>query len=72
MQLSLGVESVEVILESEGSVRTRGYPVLACNVSAIVQLFEWTGDVSCVPSVLWRSGKRMISEMGRLSTKGGG
>ena len=48
MQLSLGVESVEVILESEGSQRSRGYPVLACNVTALVQVFEWTGDVSII------------------------
>ena len=64
MQLSLSVESVEVILESEGSVRTRGYPVLACNVSAIVQLFEWTGDVSLVMGA--RGEEWKISEMGEI------
>ena len=48
MQLSLGVECVEVILESEGTQRSRGYPVLACNVTALVQVSEWTGDVSII------------------------
>ena len=48
MQLSLGVECVEVILESEGTQRSRGYPVLACNVTALVQVYEWTGDVSII------------------------
>ena len=46
MQLSLGVESVEVILESESTQSSRGYPVLAFNINAVAQVFEWTGDVS--------------------------
>ena len=45
-QLSMTIESVEVILESEGTARTRGYPILAVNVSADTQVYEWTGDVS--------------------------
>lgn len=46
VQLCLVVQSVEVILENEGSQSTRGYPVLAYNVTAIVKVLEWTGDVS--------------------------
>ena len=52
IQLSVCVESVEVILESEATTRTRSYPILAFNVSVLAQVFEWTGDVSTVQYTL--------------------
>ena len=39
------MESVEIILESESTHRSKGHPVLAVNSNAVVQVFEWTGEV---------------------------
>ena len=44
--MSVNIESVEVILQSESTSRSPGIPVLALNVMSVIQLFEWTGDVS--------------------------
>ncbi len=46
LQLTLTVESVKIILESEATSTTPSFPVLALNCSAVVQIFEWTGEVS--------------------------
>ena len=45
-QLTVNVESVEVYLESERVDTAPGHPVLALTVTAALQLYEWSGDVS--------------------------
>ena len=45
--MTVNIESVEIILESETTSRSPGIPVLALNAMSVVQMFEWTGDVSC-------------------------
>ena len=44
--MTINIESVEIILESETTSRSAGIPVLAVNVMSVIQMFEWTGDVS--------------------------
>lgn len=44
--MTVNIESVEIILESETTSRSPGIPVLALNVMSVIQMFEWTGDVS--------------------------
>ncbi len=46
VQMTVSVQSVEVYLESESVDNSPGHPVLALTVSAVLQLFEWTGEVS--------------------------
>ena len=45
-QMTINIESVEIILESETTSRSPGIPVLALNIMSVIQMFEWTGDVS--------------------------
>lgn len=45
------MESVEIILESESTHRSKGHPVLSVNSNAVVQVFEWTGEV-CLESIV--------------------
>ena len=54
-----------MILESERSARSRGYPVLACNVSVLAQVFEWTGDVSMCCEGGREGGREGVTEGGR-------
>ena len=44
--MTVNIESVEIILESESTSRSPGIPVLALNAMSVIQIFEWTGDVS--------------------------
>jgi hypothetical protein len=58
IQLTLNVESVEIILEDEGTSKSSARPVLALNSTAVFQLFEWTGQVRIMfpsPSLLFFS-----------------
>ena len=47
-QMTVTIESVEIYLESEGADVTPGHPVLTLTITAALQLFEWTGNVSLV------------------------
>ena len=47
LQLTLTFQSVEIILESESTLKSRGHPVLAINGRMALQLSEWSGEV-CV------------------------
>ena len=44
--MTVNIESIEIILESESTSRSPGIPVLALNAMSVIQIFEWTGDVS--------------------------
>lgn len=44
--MTVNIESIEIILESECTSRSPGIPVLALNAVCVIQMFEWTGDVS--------------------------
>ena len=44
--MTMNIESVEIILESESTSKSPGIPVLALNAMCVIQVFEWTGDVS--------------------------
>ncbi len=46
--MTVNIESIEIILESESTSRSSGIPVLALNAMSVIQMFEWTGDVSIV------------------------
>ena len=46
--MTVNVESVEIILKSETTSRSPGIPVLAVNAMSVIQMFEWTGDVSLI------------------------
>ena len=45
-QLTLNVESVEIILEDDATSKSPARPVVALNATAIFQVFEWTGQVN--------------------------
>ena len=46
LQMTVNIESIEIILESESTSRSSGIPVLALNAMSVIQMFEWSGDVS--------------------------
>ena len=46
--MTVNIESIEIILESESTSRSPGIPLLALNAVSVIQMFEWTGDVSII------------------------
>ena len=57
LQMTVNIESIEIILESESTSRSSGIPVLALNAMSVIQMFEWSGDVSLSEIVqvrLWK------------------
>ena len=46
--MTVNIESIEIILESESTSRSPGIPVLTLNAMSVIQMFEWTGDVSII------------------------
>ena len=52
LQLTFTIEAVEILLEGESTSNSHAFPVLALNTSAVVQLFEWTGQVRLMLKLL--------------------
>lgn len=46
--MTLTFEGFELMLETEATDKVQGVPILCINAKAVIQVFEWTGEVSDV------------------------